>query len=458
MVTADQAGIAGLRAALSGTVVARGDDDWDVARQAFNLAVDQRPAAVVFPADADEVVTAVGFAREQGLQVAPQLTGHNAGPLGPLDGALLLRTDALDGVAIDADGARARVGAGARWGEVVRETSALGRVALHGSSPGVGVVGYSLGGGLGWYARRWGLAANSVTAVELVVADGARVRADADHEAELFWALRGGGGNFGVVTAVEFVLYPVAALYAGALFFPWERSAEVLHAWHALLADLPDTITSCGRIMQFPPFSDVPGYLRGRSFVVVEAACLGGADDAAPLLAPLRQLGPALDTFAAVAPEQLCELHMDPPLPVPALSDHQLLAALPPSAIDDLVAVAGPGSGSPLVAVDLRHTGAALSRPQPHHGAVGVLPGVLSMFAVGVPADPAAGAAVGGQLAQLDAVLADHAVGQSLNLVEGPVVTRQVYPPATYRRLQQARAHYDPEERFRANHPVPLRG
>ncbi|MEX0657749.1 MAG: BBE domain-containing protein [Egibacteraceae bacterium] len=294
--------------------------------------------------------------------------------------------------------------------------------------------------------------------VELVAADGSRLRADRDHEPDLFWALRGGGGNFGVVTAMEFALYPVGELYAGALFFPWERSAEVLHVWHGLLADLPDTVTSCGRIMQFPPFPDVPESLRGRSFVVIEAACLGGADVAAPLLAPLRGLRPSLDTFAAVAPEALLDLHMDPPLPVPALSDHLLLEHLAPAAIDDLAAVAGPGSGSPLAAVDLRHTGAALARPQPHDGAVGALPGVLSLFAVGVPADPAAGAAVGGQLAKVNAVLAGHAVGQSLNMVEGPVATRQVYPPATYRRLQRVRAQYDPDERFRANHPVPTRG
>ncbi|HEX6023728.1 MAG TPA: FAD-binding protein, partial [Solirubrobacter sp.] len=146
------------------------------------------------------------------------------GPLGPLADTVLLNVSQLDSVAIDAQARRVRVGAGVRWEQVVPQLSELGLAALHGSSPDVGIAGYSLGGGMGWLARKHGLQTNSVTAFELVTADGHLVRADACHEPELFWALRGGGGNFGVVTAIEFAVFPYAELYAGASFFPFART------------------------------------------------------------------------------------------------------------------------------------------------------------------------------------------------------------------------------------------
>src|SRR6185436_19824474 len=149
----------------------------------------------------------------------------------------------------------------------VPRASELGLAALHGSTPDVSVAGYALGGGVGWYGRRHGLAANSVLAIELVTADGELRRVDRDNEPDLFWALRGGGGSFGLVTALEFQLYPVAEVYAGVLFFPWERSAEVLHAWREWTATAPDEVTSVGRILQIPPIEEVPEFLRGQNFV-----------------------------------------------------------------------------------------------------------------------------------------------------------------------------------------------
>ena len=163
-----------------------------------------------------------------------------------------------------------------------------------------------------------------------MTADGELVRACHDNEPDLFWAARGGGGNFGVVTTIELKLYPVPSVLAGALFFPWDRAAEVLHAWRELLPSLPDEVTSVGRIMRFPPLPQIPEALRGRSFVVVEAVHNGPAEDGEKLLRPLRDLGPALDTFDRVPPARIARLHMDPPHPVPALTDSLLLGELPP--------------------------------------------------------------------------------------------------------------------------------
>ena len=216
-----------LTEALTGAVVLPGDPRWDEARSGFNLLLDQHPAAVAYPADARDVAAAVAYAQCAGVRVAPQATAHNQGPLGGMEDTLLLNVSGLQDVRVDPGSRRVRVGAGVKWDRVAPRLSAHGLAGLHGSSPDVGIAGYSLGGGMGWLARKHGLQCNAVTALELVTADGELVRADAENHADLFWALRGGGGNFGVVTAIEFAVHPVDELYAGAMFFPFERASEV---------------------------------------------------------------------------------------------------------------------------------------------------------------------------------------------------------------------------------------
>src|SRR6516165_1655406 len=216
-----------LRATIAGQVSVPGQAGYDQARQAWNLTVDERPSVVVVAESVSDVVEAVRYARTHDMRIAPQGTGHGAVPLEPLDGAVLLRTTPMRQVDIDPAASIARVEAGAMWQDVVVPAAEHGLAALAGISPNVGVAGYTLGGGLGWLARRYGLAANSVTAGELVTLGGELIRVDAGHEPDLLWAVRGGGG-VGVVTALEMQLYPVGELYAGDLFFPIQRTAEVL--------------------------------------------------------------------------------------------------------------------------------------------------------------------------------------------------------------------------------------
>jgi len=444
-----------LRASLGGKVSAAGDPGWDIARQAFNLGLDQRPALVAVPADANDVARVVRFASQRGLRVAAQATGHGASPLGDLGGTILLKTSAMTGVQIDAGPRRARVAGGARWQDVVPGASELGLAALHGSSGTVGVAGYSLGGGISWYVRKLGLQANSVTAVELVTADGKLVRADHEREPELFWALRGGGGNFGVVTALEFALYPVDEVYAGALFFPFERAAEVLHAWREWTASAPEELTSVGRLLQFPPAELIPEPFRGGSFAVVEAVYLGTHAAGSQLLGPLRRLGPQLDTFAVVPPAAVLALHMDPPDPVPYVGGDAMLGDLPPAAIDELVAVAGPGSGSPLLSVELRHLGGAAARPQPGSGALPALDGSVAIYSVGVAPDLQSGAASAGQLAKISEALAPYRGGHRYyNIVETPVDPSAFFDRQSLDRLRLVKAEYDPGNLFRASHEI----
>jgi FAD/FMN-containing dehydrogenase len=365
-----------------------GDPGWDSARRAFDLAVDQRPAAVALPANVEGVIAAVCEAARRGLRVVAQGRGHHAARLGDLGDALLVRTTRLSGVEIDARAHRARIKAGARWADVIDRASLCGLAPSGGMAREESIVGAVLGDGMGWLARRHGPAAASVTAVEYVTADGELERADSitglPHDC--------------VVTELEIELYPADDLYAGALFFPFERAAEVLHAWREWTETAPPEITSVGRLMQFGDGGDVPELVRGRSFAVIEAAYLGTEADGAELIRPLRELGAELDTFTIAAPSALGHLHMAPEHPVAMLADDGVVGALPAAAIDDLVAVAGPGSGSPLATVELRHASGALQTLER---------GYLT-HAAGLPTDTASAAAIEAQLALVAAALAAH--------------------------------------------------
>jgi FAD/FMN-containing dehydrogenase len=442
-----------LRARLWGELVLPGDEAWDEARLAWNLAVDQRPAAVALPETADDVVEIVDFAREHGFRVAPQGTGHNAAPLGWLDETILLKTTSMRRVEIDPESRSARVEAGVLWDEVTAAAAEHGLAALAGTSPDVGVVGYSLGGGVSWLARKHGLAANSITGVELVTADGQLVRADADNEPDLFWALRGGGGNFGVVTSLEFRLYPIADVYAGWLIWPVERATEVLTAWQEWTETVPDEVTSIGRIINVPPLPSIPETLRGRSLAVVEATLIGDEADGAALLAPLRALGRELDTFGTMPASALSTLHRDPERPVPGVGDGLLLDGI---TADTVAAIADcVGTDSPLTSVELRHLGGALRRTAPGSGVLATVDADYLLFAVGSAPTAELAEAVAREIALLQGAVARWDAGRTnMNFAQQPRSGRSLFGEDGYARLRQAKAIVDPDNLFHANHQV----
>src|SRR3954447_17762331 len=435
-------------APLNGAVVLPGDSRYDEARSSFNLLVDQRPAAVAFPSNAREVADAVALSQRLGLRVAPQATAHNQAPLGDMSDLLLVNVSRLQDVHVDPGARSVRVGAGVKWDRVAPRLSAHGRAGLRGSSPDVGIAGYSLGGGMGWLSRKHGLQTNAVTALELVTADGELIRVDADHEPELFWALRGGGGNFGIVTAIEFGVVEIEELYAGALFFPFERADDVLHTWNAIRHSFPDELMSWASLLHFPPVPDVPAFARGRSYAVVMAAFLGSAAEGASLLRPLRELGAERDTFADVPTVVLGDLAMAPLDPVPFHSTSALLDELPPEAIDAMLAVAGPQSGrGPTVSMlELRQMGGALARATPGAGARATLPGDISMFALGAIFDEPMREAVDTALADVDSALQPYRAGYYANFVEEPADASAFFDPAAWARLRTVKAAYDPAD------------
>jgi len=439
------------------TILTPADACWDQARQAWDLAVDQNPAAVARPRSEADVVTAVGYARAHGLRVAAQGTGHGAAPLGSLAGTLLVKTDAMRQVRIDAAARIARVQAGALWQEVVDAAAAHGLAALAGSSPNVGVVGYTLGGGMGWLGRAYGLSASHVAAIELVTADGRCVRADSCRETELFWALRGGGGSFGIVTAIEMHLFPISEVYAGLLWWPAEAASEVLQAWRQMTqSGLPDEFTTAARLMRFPQGPRVPEPLRGQSFVVIDVIHLGTPAEADALIRPLRQLEPIQDTVQMISMSALSHLHMDPDQPTAAVGDGLMLSALPAAAIDRVTEVfAQPGTAR-LLAVELRQVGGELARTRPGNGALGSVAAEYALFAVGPGATPAERFAVTAAVAAVKSALAPWAASQMyLNLANTSRDPASFWNPQAYGRLRQIKAAVDPGNLIRSNHPIP---
>jgi FAD/FMN-containing dehydrogenase len=446
-----------LRTSISGRVFAPGDEGWDAARQAWNLAVDQRPAAIAYAGGVDDVVATIEFARAGGLRIAAQATGHAAGTLGPLDDVVLLKTSRMNGVEVDPGARRARVGSGTLAGELAIPVAEHGLAPLAGSSPDVGLVGYSLGGGLGWLARRHGLASNSIRAIELVTAAGEPLRVDAEHEPDLFWAMRGGGGSFGVVTAVEFELYPADELYGGALVWPAEAGAEVLDHYRQWVADVPEALTSVVRYLNLPPFPQIPEPLRGRSVISIDAAYLGSAADGEELVRPLRAGDSAIsDTFRLLATADLVRLHGDPEQPTPGLGDGHLLRELDAEGAKAFVEVAGPDSGTPLIGLELRHLGGALARPPEGHGALATLEGEFALFGVGAAISPDASEAIGAHLDRVSEAMEPwKSERRFFNFAERETDPADLYSAETYERLRRVRTAYDADGLFRATHAVP---
>jgi len=446
------------------TILLPGDPGWDDARQAWNLAVDQHPAAVARPASAADVADVIRFAREHGLRVAAQGTGHNAAPLGLLNDTILVKTAAMRQVSVDPAARIARAEAGAVWRDVVEAAARHGLAALAGSSPDVGVVGYTIGGGMSWLGRAYGLSANNVEAIEVVTAGGRLVRADACTEPDLFWALRGGGGSFGVVTAIELRLFPITGVYAGLLWWPAEpgsepgsdRAAEVLQAWRELTqCGLPEEFTTSARLMNFPPVPDLPDHLRGRSFVVIDVIHLGEPAEADRLLAPLRALRPVTDTVQMIPTKALSHLHMDPEGPVAGAGDGLMLASLPAEAIETIIRVAG-GHAGRLLGVELRQIGGEMKRARPRNGALAAVEAEYALFAGGAAPFPQAAAAVARSVAALRAALSPWTARQMyLNFAETGRDPSCFWTPQAYDRLRRIKAEVDPDELIRSNHPIP---
>jgi FAD binding domain len=441
---------------IRGRIATSSDSDWDEARQAWNLAADQHPEAVALVESADDVSKVINFARENGLKVAGQSTGHGAVSMGSLEGVILIKTERMRDVVIEHD--KARVEAGALAEDVADAAIKDGRCSMPGTSPNVGVTGYTLGGGLSWLGRQYGWACNRVSAIELVTADGEPRTVDAASDPDLFWALRGGGGGYAIVTALHVELLPVAEVYAGGFLFAPDLTAEGLRVYRDWASQAPEEVGSMVRMLNLPPIPDIPEPIRGKKWLAITAVSIGSEDEGRERIAPLREIGePAMDGFAQMPATGMTRIAMDPEPPVPGLGHHRVINELPDEAIDAFVEAAGPESDSPLLLAELRHLGGALARPAEGGGALDKLDGEFVMLGIGMLMDPALKDPIAGQLDSLaEAMKPWAAEGGYFNYAERPCDVDAILPAETCERLAHVKRSWDPDELIRANHSVAL--
>ena len=455
--TADTAAdLTGLAHRLTGVLALPGEELHTRLSTPWNVAVHTRPAAVVEVRSADDVVAVVRHAAATGARVAVQATGH--GIAEDLDGALLVHTGRLDECVVHPDG-WARVGAGVRWQQVLDAAAPHGLAPLCGSAPGVGVVGYTTGGGLGPIARTHGFASDRVRAVEVVTGDGVLRRCTPDQHPDLFWALRGGKGAVGVVTALEFDLVPLSRVLGGAVYFDGTDAGTVLHTWRQWCAELPREATTSVALLQLPPLPGVPEPLAGRLTVAVRFVWTGDPAEGERVLAPVRSCAtPLIDTVGTLPFAAIGAVHADPVDPMPTHEASDLLRELPADAVDALLAVAGPGSGSPQVIVELRQLGGALAEAPAVASALCHRDAAFSLVAIGVLAPPIA-AVVPAHGEAVREALAPWATGATLpNFSAGTGAERlaRSYDEPTLARLSALAAQYDPAGVLRAGQ-VPVR-
>ena len=447
---------AALAAAVAGSVLLPGDAGYDDERAVFNLNHELVPAVIVVAESAADVQAAVAFAAGQHRPVLVKTTGHQM--VGPAHGAVVIATHRMNDVAIDAVGRTARVGAGVMWSEVIAKAAKAGLAPLNGSNPTVGVAGYTLGGGLSpTLGRSHGYAADHVRSLDVVTADGELRHVDAESEPELFWALRGGKGNFGVVTALEFDLFPVPRLYGGGIYFPGERMADVLRAWTAWHPGTPETMVSSFAVMRLPPLPEVPEPLRGAFVVSVRFAYNGTAADGERMIAPLRAVAPAvLDTVRDMPYTEVASIHNEPTEPVPYYERGIMLREFPAEAQDKLVELVGPDSdnhpGDRRTACPGRGVGPGAGGAQ-RRGDQGpaVQPaGRRGRSAVG----GAAAQEVGRRAARRHGALAGRPALVNNLAPEEAADAAAIYGPERYERLAAVKKTYDPANMFRLNHNV----
>jgi hypothetical protein len=414
-----------LAADITGTVLVPGDDAYAAETALFNLHLPLTPDLVVIPADAADVQTAVRYAADRKMPIAVKGSGHQV--ILPAEGGLLITTHRLRGVTVDPRRRTARVEAGTRWYEVLEATEPHGLAPIPGSAPHIGVAGYTLGGGLSpVLGRTHGYAADHVVSLDVVTADGELRKVTADNEPDLFWALRGCKGNFGIVTALEIELFPLTRVYAGGIFFPGAHSSEILHAWRSWVTTLPEEASTSVAVMRLPDMPGMPDPLRGAFVLHLRFAYLGSVDDGEKLLAPLRALAPAvIDAVVDMPITGIGAIHNDPVDGVPYWDRGMMLRELPAEAVDALMAQVGPDADTALMSLEIRHLGGALSREPAVPNAVPCRDAGFCAFAFGAGPAPLEGLGHAAPAAQLPLALGGDHPGSGA----GHVRRGEVRPP-----------------------------
>ncbi len=455
-----EATVGELQAAVRGEVIRPGDSGYAEARVVWNAAHDKHPAMVIRCTGTADVIKGVEFARSQGLLLAVRGGAHSIAGFSTCDGGVVLDLSQMKAVTVDPHRRRAVAQGGATWADFDHETQAFGLAVTGGLVSTTGIGGFTLGGGIGWLLRRHGLTCDSLVAAEVVLADGRLVHASADEHSDLFWGLRGGGSNFGVVTAMEYALHPVGPTVLGGLvFFPGEAAKDVLTGWRDLTASMPDELTSLVDLTTAPPVPFLPKSVHGKPIVAVGAVYCGPLDRGEDVVRPLRTLAdPILDHLGAV-PYVAMQQALDPLWQAGAHNyfTSAMLDSLPDSAVDELIA-RWSAKPTPQSELHIHHAGGAMARVPAAETAFAQRssPYILNVIARSV--DGAGFASDVSWARDARAALASY--GPDTMYVNftgeaGEDKVRASYPPETYARLVEIKDRYDPTNVFRLNQNIP---
>ena len=448
---------------LAGEVLVPGDGGYDACRRVFNAMHDKRPAVIARCANTADVVAAVGFARQQRLEVAVRSGGHSVAGLSVCEGGIVIDLAGLKTMDVDPRARTARAGGGVLWGEFDAATQ---QHALH--TPGgrvttTGVGGFTTGGGYGWTSSKYGLTCDNLVSAEVVLADGSVVTASERENPDLFWGIRGGGGNFGIVTAFEYRLHPLGPIVlAGMALWPIERASEVLRAWRDFVDVAPDEVSTACAILTAPPEPFVPAHLQGQVVLGMIGMYVGDPVDGAPMLQPLRDLAPAVDLIQPM-PYTVFQGLIDATAPKGLRSywRGEYLQAFPDAAVDSFVRHAPDlaSAGRPLSQMVVFRIGQGVAAVPDNatafsHRHANYLFHPITMWQQ--PADDPR--LMAGTRAFCEAMRPFSTGGAYLNFTPEDRV-RDAYGAAKYARLVELKTRYDPENLFRLNQNIrPARG
>jgi FAD/FMN-containing dehydrogenase len=447
-----------LREAIRGAVITPADDAYAEAARIWNGAHDgRRPALVVRCAGAADVVASVGFARSHGLAIAVRGGGHSIAGFSTNDDGIVIDLSAMRSVHVDPVARRAGVGGGAVWADVDHETQVHGLATTGGLIPSTGVAGFTLGGGIGWTMRKFGLACDNLVAAEVVTADGRIVRASESENADLLWGLRGGGGNFGIVTRFELTLHQAGPMiYGGPIFFPADASRDLLRAFREWAGEAPDEITGLMNLTTAPPLPVIPEEWHGKKVAVLVAASTGPVEEGEALVRALRQVAePAADLLGPM-PYRVLQSLLDPlwPKGIHAYFKATNLARLDDELIDRLAAlhVEAPG---PQCEIHVHQMGGAVARVADGATAFAERSMPFVLNAVTGWHDPAASEAHRDWArAVIDAASAASTGRAYVNFLGDADAARSSYGDETYGRLVSLKDAYDPTNVFRLNQNI----
>jgi FAD/FMN-containing dehydrogenase len=450
------------RARLRGSALTPSDPGYGEVRAEFNAMHSGRPALIVSCSGTADVVDAVDFAREQALLVAVRGGGHSIAGLSSIDGGMLIDLSPMRGGHVDPEQRLARVQGGALWADLDRETQAFGLVAPGGVVSDTGVAGLTLGGGYGWVRRKYGLSCDHLVEAQLVCADGQVRTASAQSNPDLFWAIRGGGGNFGIATSFTFGLEPLGPIVAfAATFYPMEEVADVMRGWRAYVEQAPNEVTSVCVTLTFPANPEMPEAIHDRPCIIVGAVHTGDVDEGLEAMQPLRELGTPLFDMSGPTPFSAVQTGFDPLFPRNQLQAYwksQYLQELSDEAID-LIAAKAQSRPAPLCLVNTFHMGGAISDVGAEDTAFAERSAPFMVSIDGMWSDPADSAdniawvrstweeigrfGTGGVYLNFTG-LADEAPSAGVDSAYG----------RNLRRLAEVKATYDPDNFFRLNNNI----